>query len=319
MGERLQININITFMHLPCSEVEPVAMDVAGEHQLGFSHDIYKVRLTDVAVPIDGGKHKVEPNSPPPSPPALPPDYCGSCYGAALVDGDCCNSCADVRAAYTAKGWSTETLADDAEQCKREKLNPFARAHRGEGCRLEGHMAVNKVAGNFHVALGKTKSVDGRLIHQFAVSDLETYNTGHKIHALSFGVPFPGQSNPLDGKGVEVNANWMKTAVYQYFIKIVPTNYTDTAKGESFLSYQYSFTEKIIPVGDGLDGMHKAGPGVKLPGVFFVYELSPFMVQSTVQSEPFAHFLTHVCAIVGGVFTVSGFFDAALARAELLR
>ena len=305
MGERLQININITFMHLPCSEVEPVAMDVAGEHQLGFSHDIYKVRLTDVAVPIDGGKHKVEPNSPPPSPPALPPDYCGSCYGAALVDGGCCNSCADVRAAYTAKGWSTETLADDAEQCKREKLNPFARAHRGEGCRLEGHMAVNKVAGNFHVALGKTKSVDGRLIHQFAVSDLETYNTGHKIHALSFGVPFPGQSNPLDGKGVEVNANWMKTAVYQYFIKIVPTNYTDTAKGESFLSYQYSFTEKIIPVGDGLDGMHKAGPGVKLPGVFFVYELSPFMVQSTVQSEPFAHFLTHVCAIVGGVFTVS--------------
>ena len=48
------------------------------------------------------------------------------------------------------------------------------------------------------------------------------------------------------------------------------------------------------------------------PGVFFIYDLSPMLVRLTEYRRSFAHFLTNVCAIVGGVFTVAGMLDGML-------
>jgi hypothetical protein len=39
------------------------------------------------------------------------------------------------------------------------------------------------------------------------------------------------------------------------------------------------------------------------PGAFFMFEISPILVQLTETSRSFMHFLTSVCAIIGGVFT----------------
>ena len=47
-------------------------------------------------------------------------------------------------------------------------------------------------------------------------------------------------------------------------------------------------------------------------GVFIMYDLSPMMVQMTERQRSFAHFLTGLCAIVGGVFTVAGMVDGFL-------
>lgn len=47
-------------------------------------------------------------------------------------------------------------------------------------------------------------------------------------------------------------------------------------------------------------------------GVFFMYDLSPMMVQLTEHKKSLAHFLTGVCAIIGGVFTVAGMVDGML-------
>src|SRR5687768_637945 len=44
-------------------------------------------------------------------------------------------------------------------------------------------------------------------------------------------------------------------------------------------------------------------------GVFVFYELSPIMVRFTETRESFSHFLTQLCAILGGVFTVAGIID----------
>jgi len=45
-------------------------------------------------------------------------------------------------------------------------------------------------------------------------------------------------------------------------------------------------------------------------GFFFMYDLSPIMVQFTEHRRSLAHFLTGVCAIIGGVFTVAGIIDS---------
>lgn len=62
----------------------------------------------------------------------------------------------------------------------------------------------------------------------------------------------------------------------------------------------------------------QGGPGRTLPGVFFFYDLSPIKVQITEVKSSFMHFLTSVCAIVGGVFTVSGILDAGVYQGERL-
>ena len=51
-------------------------------------------------------------------------------------------------------------------------------------------------------------------------------------------------------------------------------------------------------------------------GVFFMYDLSPMMVQLTETRRSLTHFLTGVCAIVGGVFTVAGMVDGMLYHSQ---
>ena len=43
-----------------------------------------------------------------------------------------------------------------------------------------------------------------------------------------------------------------------------------------------------------------------------MYDLSPMMVKLTEYRHSVTHFLTGVCAIVGGVFTVAGMLDGML-------
>ena len=52
----------------------------------------------------------------------------------------------------------------------------------------------------------------------------------------------------------------------------------------------------------------------KLPAVYFHYELSPIMVRVSESRKTYSSFLTGLCAIVGGVFTVAGMVDSALHR-----
>lgn len=49
----------------------------------------------------------------------VPPDYCGSCYGAKgapSANGLCCNTCKEVANAYTAMGWALHEIRRTAEQ-----------------------------------------------------------------------------------------------------------------------------------------------------------------------------------------------------------
>ena len=55
-----------------------------------------------------------------------------------------------------------------------------------------------------------------------------------------------------------------------------------------------------------------ASGGQHLPGVFFFYDLSPIKVKLAEERTSFLHFVTSVCAIVGGLFSVSGIVDASV-------
>jgi hypothetical protein len=46
-----------------------------------------------------------------------------------------------------------------------------------------------------------------------------------------------------------------------------------------------------------------------MPGLFVMYDMSPVAIRFVEHRRSFAHFLTGVCAIVGGVFTVASLID----------
>ncbi|XP_049349559.1 uncharacterized protein LOC125814145 [Solanum verrucosum] len=302
-GETLRINFDFTFPAIPCSILSVDAMDISGEQHLDIRHDIIKKRIDVLGNVIETRKEGIG------SPTIDRPlqrhggrlehneTYCGSCYGSEGSDDHCCNTCEDVREAYRKKGWAL-TNPDEIDQCKREGFLEKIKEEEGEGCNMYGFLEVNKVAGNFHFAPGKSFQQSNVHVHDLLTFQKDSYNISHKINRLTYGEYFPGVVNPLDG------VTWTQETphgMYQYFIKVVPTVYTDVS-GHTIQSNQFSVTEHF----KGAD----FGRFQSIPGVFFFYDLSPIKVTFTEQHVSFLHFLTNVCAIVGGVFTVSGILDS---------
>jgi len=303
-GEKLRINMDVTFHNLPCGFLSVDAMDISGEHQLDVDHNIFKKRIDQYGNPLIAGPTRHEElgqSAIQVTPKELPPDYCGSCYGAGMEEGQCCNTCDSVQDAYRKRGWTANP--DTFEQCKREGWSEKMMEQVGEGCQVYGYLLVNKVAGNFHFAPGKSFQQ-----HHMHVHDLQPYknmkwNISHTIGRLSFGREFPGIINPLDGVKKLSSEPEHAMAMYQYFVKVVPTVY-ESLGGNVLNTNQFSVTEYFKPL--------KGEQGHGLPGVFFMYDLSPITIKYTESHQSFAHFLTGICAIIGGVFTVAGIIDSMI-------
>eukprot|EP00794_Sanderia_malayensis_P011878 gene11879-13111_t len=303
--QKLRINVDIHFRKLPCAYLSIDAMDVSGEQQTDIDHNIFKQRMDSNGIPVEenakkehlGDKSEELVKS---AKTTMDPNRCESCYGAESADIPCCNNCEDVRNAYRGRGWAL-TDPDSIEQCKREGWKDKFQEQKNEGCRVFGYLEVSKVAGNFHIAPGKSFQQQHVHVHDLQPFGATQFNLSHRIKQLSFGESYPGVHNPLDGTDVIAD---QPSTMFQYFVKIVPTLYKKLG-GENVWTNQYSFTKHKRSVKQ-LTGEHG------LPGVFVLYELSPMLVQYSEKRRSFMHFLTGLCAIVGGVFTVAGLIDSMI-------
>jgi len=343
---KIPIYLNITFPAISCDALSLDVMDVSGEHHLHIDHHtVYKMRLTLDGLPIiDQDAEQID-NKPESDDGAIKPatgavkhdlvnsaeqekaraerakrvkdpKYCGSCYGASRDTTQCCNTCDDVREAYRKVGWAFNP-SEEIEQCFEEILDRKIKYAKQEGCNLHGFFLVNKVAGNFHFAPGKSFVRAHQHMHDYTNFEVEHFNTSHIIHSLGFGEQIPGLVNPLDGtskiilsEDPDMPTNDHESALFQYFVKVVPTIYQQygLSEEEAIVTNQYSVTQHIRP-------KNRQHPNV-VPGVFFIYDLSPIMVHIKENKKSFAAFLTSLCAIIGGVFTVSALIDRILYGVE---
>ncbi|GAB4814044.1 hypothetical protein N2152v2_001090 [Parachlorella kessleri] len=343
-GEQMDIHFDVTFPLVPCSWVSIDAMDVSGETHLEVDHDIYTKRLSSSGSPIDEGQQKkVGPTGPEKAAREVNGTECGSCYGAERGPEDCCNTCAEVREAYRRRGWALLEM-EKVEQCHREGYQEELQSQEGEGCHMWGQLTINKVAGNFHIAPGRSYQQGNMHVHDLSPFAGKEFDFSHRIDKLTFGREYPvswgngwrvgggqGQLNPLDK--VEVNQRQgVGSGTFQYFLKVrsppvgvagaggrarvlgmgsvVPTQYTDL-RNTTISTNQFSVTEHFREQRPG-------SAGQQLPGVFFFYDLSPIKVRFQEEKLPFLTFVTSACAIVGGVFTVSGIVDAFVYQGQKL-
>ena len=330
-GEQMRIHLDVTFPRMPCSVVSLDVMDVSGEQELDVSHDIFKRRLDRRGKPIAVGEkdtvngNKVDPETVAARKRAKTQSEaeekslvggnetdaeddvvaatCGSCYGSEQTPEQCCNTCDEVREAYRLKGWAFSD-PDGIEQCRKEGFSENLRLQSDEGCKIYGSLDVNKVAGNFHFAPGKSFQHGNMHVHDLMPFRTKKFDMSHKITKLSFGEAFPGVVNPLDGVKRDMQGD---AGMYQYFLKVVPTAFSGARnRAEVAQTNQFSVTDHFKPV-DAEEGLH-------LPGVFFFYDLSPIKVNIRERRASALSFATNLCAIVGGVFAVSGILDATVHR-----
>ncbi|GBN65040.1 Endoplasmic reticulum-Golgi intermediate compartment protein 3 [Araneus ventricosus] len=176
-------------------------MDVSGEQQINLEHNIYKRRLDENGKPLEKPEKEKVGSSEVMNitiPPTLDPNRCESCYGAEVPPKNCCNTCEDVQNAYRMRGWAVPD-SNNFVQCVREGWSKKLESVDKEGCQIFGYLDVNRVAGNFHIAPGKTFTQHHVHVHDLQPFAASQFNLTHKIRHLSFGHSIPGKTNPLDG------------------------------------------------------------------------------------------------------------------------
>ncbi|KAL9319502.1 hypothetical protein ACSQ67_011341 [Phaseolus vulgaris] len=145
-----------------------------------------------------------------------------------------------------------------------------------EGCRVYGVLDVQRVAGNFHI------SVHGLNIYvaQMIFDGAKNVNVSHVIHDLSFGPKYPGIHNPLDDTNRILHDT---SGTFKYYIKVCDLS-----------SFLVIFVLSLT--------------------VYFLYDLSPITVTIKEERRSFLHFITRLCAVLGGTFAVTGMLDRWMYR-----
>lgn len=162
------------------------------------------------------------------------------------------------------------------------------------GCRVKGQIEAPRVPGNFHLEARST-------VHSI---DSTMTNVSHLVHHLSFGetpkaeflAALPAEDkeriHPLNGRVFDVDH--MHNAPH-HFIKVIPTimelRQSGTLRKE----------EGYIQVAQNRIAQYAE---TEVPEAKFTYDLSPMGMYITQKGTHWYTYLTSICALIGGMFTV---------------
>lgn len=209
---KLSIHFEFYIPRISCDYLALDAMDSTGEQHMHIEHDVFKRRMDmETGRPIDEAKKEdittrkenaTSTTSSTTSPEtAVGEKKCLSCYGAEHNSTHCCNTCEDVMDAYREKRWNFNMKQFD--QCKDQEIeNKEKQAYAlKEACQIYGSLQVNRMSGSFHLAPGKSFSVNHIHVHDVQPFASKSFNTSHVIKHLSFGefLMDYGTTHPLDG------------------------------------------------------------------------------------------------------------------------
>ena len=184
----------------------------------------------------------------------------------------------------------------------RDVANLAKAVNNNEGCALVGKIKVNQVPGEYHISFHNYRGLwrDFNQKHRDLVSKIKL---SHSFQSLSFG-----DTSQRVVKRFELDPNLFfrnfenintfadnQLLNYNYFVKIIPYMLVDENWGSTYYAYSFSLTSKSTPFDPNYDEM---------PIVTIRYEFSPIMMKVTHLKRDYLHFLTHVSAIIGGVFVV---------------
>ncbi|KAG5471259.1 hypothetical protein LSCM1_01332 [Leishmania martiniquensis] len=175
------------------------------------------------------------------------------------------------------------------------------------GCLIKGTAPMSAAPASFNI-----------ILKDYRVEDSKMYRPDFQIHHFSagnvydnWGVPQIRRQTLEPMSGVRRNYSLQKPYFYQFFLQLIPSTVRLPREDDRF-GYQYTAFDSVLQY----NGQGRA------PGLYFSYKLSPFAMDCAVQYDAIGHFLVHLCAVLGGVYTVAGMVEAGLewlARERRLR
>jgi len=176
-----------------------------------------------------------------------------------------------------------------------------------KGCKIHGLIPISKVPGDIHISFHNY----GYLYRQLQMESKELFDKlsmNHRLSSLTFGdvaynynlltkFGYDSQSSKSFNQDANLPSfeNEIKRRNYDYFIKLIPHYFNDAISDSKKTGYQFSMTSRSREFDDTSEQM---------PIVIIHYDFSPISMVLNLESKSKLHFLTHVCAIVGGVYVI---------------
>jgi hypothetical protein len=201
------------------------------------------------------------------------------------------------------------------------QITPLEQAlKKQESCFIDAHLNLHKSAGDVHFSFHKFREVYEEIKNKNNNKGIfKKLNVSHKIFKISltdentikkikdnFGV-YSNSPDLLDfldkyEKNSFVFPNFFKqqknaenivNSNYEYFMVFVPQIFHNEYTQETIFTYLFSMTYKEQEIKQEDEEM---------PLMLINYDFSPITMKFTLVRKSFLHFLTNICAIIGGVF-----------------
>lgn len=283
--KEIEIFFNATIA-FPCQLLQLKVIDASGNPQPNARSEIIRQRLDTHFKPLENPIADTDPKS--------LFQQCGSCLGANV--SKCCLTCTDIANSFRLMNDFVPNI-DNNEQCNRDMKN----IKDQEACRIEAKMSTHFTKGRFMVSVGGI--VETPVGYKYDLSYFgNNVNLTHIIHTLRFGRDFEGLRNPLDN----YTCNQLKRShfVYRYLIDLVPTITNDVEN--QIPANQYSASQSTREI--------TKTETKRFPAITFDFDTAPVATRFIIEKQSLNSFLTQLCAILGGGFTLGGFIDSFIFR-----
>ena len=173
---------------------------------------------------------------------------------------------------------------------------------------LTGSLSISRVPGNFRISARSDS-------HSF---NTRVMNVSHHVDKLVFGAMVEtGRLRhvmPIKERSSLFGVSFMmhqELATLKHYLKVVPFQYA-FLDGETQHTYLYkaNYNEYKPRKLEWYEGAADAYVDTDLvPNAVFHYDISPVMVVVNEETQSFASFVTKICAVIGGIYTVIGLVD----------
>lgn len=225
--------------------------------------------------------------------------------------------------AENARGGDFDADASGVQRLPATKADTAGFKRKGgvPGCTIDGTLEVARAGGSIHVHVihhdqarmvflgpGKIGMTSGE--RRSGPQAVAGVNVTHRIHDLGFG---PAEKwslgehrDPLAGSAFVSETG---PGQVRYSLKVVPISH-QRMHGTEARTHTYASNVGFVPESEV---MSSGTISKQWLGVDFEYDFSPIMVRYTESRKSLFEFITSVCAIVGGIYTVSGLLVRGLA------
>lgn len=208
---------------------------------------------------------------------------------------------------------NSDAITVDRRPASKKYRKQFKPTGSGLGCTLDGTVEVERAAGSIVVHVMNHDPARLVLMRGFLTSTKGEMRNGpkgvagpnvtHEIHDFGFGPAVAGpvgqRRNSLAGSTFVAQEG---AGIVKYSLKVVPISH-QRMYGAEVNTHTYSAN---VAFASESSTMQAVSPSSILIGIEIAYEFTPIMVRYTDTRKSMFEFLTSVCAIVGGIYTVSG-------------